>query len=101
MPRERAASECRAVVAGGMGDHAARGLHLVQRPDRIAGTAELERTAALQVFGLEAQARPTDRIQFARAQDRGQRRMRRDSSRGGQDLGSTGQGGITHAQRLT
>jgi len=74
-----------------MGDHTGCGAPGVQRPHRIAGTAELERPAALQMLGLEGQLRPGQRIQRVRAQDRRDMGMRRDPRGGGQDIFGAGQ----------
>jgi hypothetical protein len=54
-----------------MGDHAGTGAISIQRPHRVAGTAELECATALQVLGLERQLRAGQRIERARAQHRG------------------------------
>jgi hypothetical protein len=91
MPRVRAASEGGAVVAGGMGDHAGTGAISIQRPHRVAGTAELECATALQVLGLERQLRAGQRIERARAQHRGHAGVRRDPRSSKQDVVGTGQ----------
>src|SRR3546814_5667599 len=62
-----------------MGDHAACGGRVVQRPHRVAGTAELERARALQRLGLEVQRAARDGVDAARTQHRRGVRMRRDT----------------------
>ena len=76
-----------AMVAGSMGDHAARGGGLVQRPHRIAGAAELERADPLQVFAFELQPRAGFLIQRARSEHRGGMGMSGDARGGGEDVG--------------
>src|SRR3546814_1626071 len=69
-----------------MGDHAACGGRVVQRPHRVAGTAELERARALQRLGLEVQRAARDGVDAARTQHRRGVRMRRDARGGGEDV---------------
>ncbi len=80
-----------AVVAGRMGNHAGTGAIGIQRPHRVAGAAEFECAAALQVLGLEGQLRAGQRIERARAQHRGHAGVRRDPRSGSQDIVGTGQ----------
>ena len=47
-----------------------RGLCIAQRPHGIAGTAELERAGALEVFALECELRLREGVDTARAQHR-------------------------------
>jgi hypothetical protein len=54
--RGRGQRQRTAVVAGRMGDHAAARVGIVQRPHRVAGATELERTTALRVLALEVQS---------------------------------------------
>src|SRR5690606_35502573 len=89
----------RAVVARGVRGHAVRGRRVGQLPDGIAGAAELERAAALQVLGLERQLAAGDRVQAGRAQQRRGAGMRDDPGRGGQDIVEIGHGG-GHGSRL-
>ena len=63
--RARRQGQCGTVVAGGMCHHTVTGVLHIQRPHRVAGPAELERAAALQVFGLEVQAGAGQCIQRA------------------------------------
>src|SRR3546814_5668287 len=74
------------MVAGRMGDHAACGGRVVQRPHRVAGTAELERARTLQRLGLEVQRAARDGVDAARTQHRRGVRRRRDARRGGEDV---------------
>ena len=80
-----------AVVAGRVRQHAARGGGGVQRPDRIAGAAELEGAAALQMFGLEVQLRAGLRIEGFVVQDGRQPRVCRDARGGFEDGVEIGQ----------
>ncbi|MDI1288230.1 MAG: ATP-binding cassette domain-containing protein [Reyranella sp.] len=70
----------------------APGLRLGQRPHSIAGTAEFEGAAALQVFGLEDHGGAGQRIQGARAQHRGHAGVRGNARRRRQHVVNTGQG---------
>ena len=63
--RARRQRERRAVVAGGVRDHAARGLVVGHRPHCVARAAELERARALQVLGLEGDGRADERVDRA------------------------------------
>jgi hypothetical protein len=83
-----------------VGDHSIAGVGLRQRPDRIAGAAELERAAALQRFGLEMQLAAGQRVQRARTQHRGDVGVGCDARGGGQDI-VEGRQGQEHRKRLT
>ena len=85
-----------AVVARGVGHHAACGMGLVEGKHRVAGAAELERARALQVFGLEIQLAAGLLVDRGHAQDGGDVRMRRDPGGRGQDVGRVGQGLVGH-----
>jgi len=57
-----------------------------QRPDRVAGTAELERAHALQLFAFEKQLGAGELVETARAQHRRDLGMRRDARGGVADV---------------
>ncbi|MCY1312820.1 hypothetical protein D9M70_632810 [compost metagenome] len=82
-----------AMVARGVGDHASTRFSPGQRPDRVAGATELERTHALQVFGLEVESRIGHRIQRARTQHWGDQGVWRDPRGGGQHIFEAGEWG--------
>ena len=86
-----------AVVAGRVRDHAARGFAFAQRPDGIAGAAELEGAAALQVLALEVQLRAGQFVECARAQRRRDVGVRRDARGRGEHVLELGQGDGVHA----
>src|SRR5690606_10624561 len=88
-----------AVVAGGVGDHAAGGGFGIQRRHRVAGAAELERAAALQVFGLQEQGAAGQCVERARAQHRGGGCPACDARGGGEHLVGGGQLG-DHATQV-
>jgi hypothetical protein len=88
--RLRRERQRRAVIARGMRDDAARGCLVVERPHRVARTAELERAGALEVFAFEEQFRTGERIERARAQHGRDVRVRRDARGGGFDVGEVG-----------
>ena len=107
--RARRQRQRRAVVAGGMRDHAARGLVVGQRPHRVARAAELEGARALQVLGLEVQIGAPTSASIARERSTGVAcACGRDARGGGEDvaegrqvLGGRIHGGNANAVRVT
>ena len=79
-----------AVIAGGMGDHAARAQGRVNTHQRIGGAAQLEAAGALQGLRLDEDGGAHGGVQRRVAQHRGAVDMRGDAGGGGQDIGEAG-----------
>ena len=70
------------VVAGRHGDDAPRPLGRSQRRDSVVGAAELERTGALEVLGLEENPRPCPLIEKMTGEERRAHRVAGDAPGG-------------------